>query len=230
MLFSYTNAKITLTTTVSNIICVTYIIPHCVIIAISLTVKPSYKYLLQDEEVELAPKKKQSITFWVTVAIIITVIVVGLGVGLGVAYGVKRPFQQSDISRTKPLDGNVTVFYAGSLVSLMHTINPAFTLSTNLGVLSTSASSGVLATKLQTGVACDVFISAAAAKTIPLLTSKLPNSTSHVIDWYTFWAGTSLGLGYNINSIYANTFKSIANGSIPWYKGLDPKNMKIGGY
>ena len=74
-----------------------------------------------------------------------------------------------------------------------------------------------------------MFISADSKINAALLPIMLPSSSIPVIRWYTLWASTSLGIGYNSQSIYAPQFESIANGSKLWFDVLSSNSqMKIG--
>jgi molybdate/tungstate transport system substrate-binding protein len=132
---------------------------------------------------------------------------------------------------TQPFLGNITVFYAASLVNLMtNNINPGFTNNAHYRVNTQAAASGVLSAELALGVTADVFISAATTYDTALSTTPIPGwgGNKKVLSWWTTWGSSRLGIGYNIHSPYASTFQAIANGSLPWYLGLNPSIMKIG--
>lgn len=160
----------------------------------------------------------------------VTALVVALAVAVGVAYTVyaKKSMPLNPIV-SRNFDSNVTVYYAASLNDIMtRVINPEFQTNYNIRVKTVSDASGNLAKFLKAGNVADVFISADSKISASLLPVLLPGKNVPVISWYTLWASTSLGIGYNKQSQFAPIFESIANGSIPWYKGLNPDTMKIG--
>jgi molybdate/tungstate transport system substrate-binding protein len=115
--------------------------------------------------------------------------------------------------------GNVIVFYDGSLDNLLSLhVNPGFQRMYNIQVIEVPAASGDLAANLASGSPADVFISASTSYDTP----------ASNISWYTYWAKTQLGIGYNTKSRYATRLNAIANDSVPWYLGLDKTTMKIG--
>ena len=129
----------------------------------------------------------------------------------------------------QPLLGNITVFYAASLVNLMtKNINPGFTNIAHYRVNTQAAASGVLAVQLTQGISADVFISASATYDTTLSTTMIRSNGKTVLSWWATWGSTRLGIGYNIKSPHLSTFQAIANGSLPWYLGLNPSTMKIG--
>jgi molybdate/tungstate transport system substrate-binding protein len=97
-------------------------------------------------------------------------------------------------------------------------VNPGFERKYNIHVIGVPAASGIVAAKLASGIPADVFISASTSYDTP----------ANMISWYTYWARTPLGIAYNVNSRYADRLNAIANGSVPWYLGLDQSMMKIG--
>lgn len=144
-------------------------------------------------------------------------------------------FKNGNNSRTMApstiLMSNITVYHAASLQHVMQRlINPNFTAEYAIRVKTVSGNSGALAKLLKAGAVADVFISAdkkISASLFPPL--HLPNSAAPVIDWYTFWATTRLGIAYNTKSPFASTFEAISNKSVNWYKVLDPsKGMRLG--
>ena len=133
------------------------------------------------------------------------------------------------ITKAQPLLGNVTVFYAASLVNLMtKNINPGFTNTAHYRVNTQAAASGVLAMQLIQGISTDIFISASATYDTTLSTTTIPSTGKTVLSWWATWGSTRLGIGYNINSPHIANFQAIANGSLPWYIGINPSTMKIG--
>jgi ABC-type molybdate transport system substrate-binding protein len=130
---------------------------------------------------------------------------------------------------TTPLSGNITVYYAASLKSIMQeVINPKYTSTYNIGVKTVADASGKLANSLKAGEIADIIITADGKISDSLLKATLPGTTRTVTTWYTNWASTELGIGYNTESTYADQFNSISNGSMPWYQVLDPATMRIG--
>lgn len=184
-----------------------------------------------EEEIVKKEKRRQfntrCLVIWtsITIACIILIVIV-----LSVLFSVNNNRGTSKITpSSRVLDGNLTVFYAASLQDVMtRLINPEFTFLYNTGVITRSGPSGALATALKTGIAADVFISADSAISASLLPILLPSSKTTILNWYTLWADTELGIGYNVNSKFKDTFEAIANGSLPWYVGLDQTTMKIG--
>lgn len=155
------------------------------------------------------PKQKKNAVHYVIGAVVITAIVIGLIVGLAIYYRSPNMHSSSAIASSNKthVSSNVTVFYAGSLVSIMSSIvNPDFTKNNNIGVKIISGGSGALDTDLEQGQFADVFISAAVNDMSSLLTKSIGGSSEPVIDWYTYYAGSTLGLGYNIKSKYAANF------------------------
>ena len=173
---------------------------------------------------------KCNLKFVLILTAVVTALIVALSVALSIAYTVyqkNRPSSTTIMTRT--FDSNVTVYYAASLNDIMsRVINPEFQTNYNIRVKTVSDASGNLAKFLKAGALADVFISADSRISAALLPVLLPSKSVPIISWYTLWASTSLGIGYNKQSQFAPIFESIANGSIPWYKGLNPDTMKIG--
>ena len=166
--------------------------------------------------------------FMAGTAIIVTVVVT-IAFALSIAYAVYIKSAAPTGTTILPFYSNVTVYYASSLNDIMtRTINPAFQTTYNIRVNTVSDASGNLAKALKLGKPADVFISADNKISAALFPINLPGTTTPIISWYTFWASTNLGIGYNVNSTFAPIFESIANGSVPWYKGLKKDEMKIG--
>jgi ABC-type molybdate transport system substrate-binding protein len=143
----------------------------------------------------------------------------------------KKTSDSKTVTPSMVITSNITVYYAASLQDVMtRLINPNFTAQSSIGVKTVSGASGVLAKLLKGGAAADVFISADKKITSSLFDPvRLPNSTIPVLRWYTFWATTRLGIAYNTESPFVDTFEKIANGEIKWYKALDPNvGMRIG--
>ena len=165
-----------------------------------------------------------------------TSVVIGIAVAITVAIVVIYPIFKkgtsvsSSSSSAVQYNSNITVYYASSLDDILsNVINPQFQSKYNIRVNTLSDSSGNLAKKLKTGAFADVFISADSKINAALLPIMLPSSSIPVIRWYTLWASTSLGIGYNSQSIYAPQFESIANGSKLWFDVLSSNSqMKIG--
>lgn len=179
----------------------------------------------------LLQRQKYTVKCFLTGTAVMITIVIALVIALSVAYAVYIKGVVPRASTGKiPFYSNVTVYYASSLNDIMiETINPSFEAKYNIRVNAVSDSSGNLAKALKLGKAADVFISADSKISATLLAPVvLPGTTIPVISWYTFWASTNLGIGYNINSTYVSTFEKIANGSLPWYEGLNQATMKIG--
>jgi molybdate/tungstate transport system substrate-binding protein len=143
----------------------------------------------------------------------------------------KKTVDSKTVTPSMVVTSNITVYYAASLQDVMtRLINPNFTAQSSIGVKTVSGASGVLAKLLKGGAVADVFISADKKITSSLFDPVfLPNSTIPVLRWYTFWATTRLGIAYNTESPFVDTFEKIANGTIMWYKALDPNaGMRIG--
>jgi ABC-type molybdate transport system substrate-binding protein len=184
-----------------------------------------------EEEIVQEEKRRQfrtrCLVIWTSIVIACIVLIV---IVLSVLYSENfNRGASKTMTPSRVLDGNVTVYYAASLQDVMtRLINPEFTSISNVGVIGVPGPSGALASALKTGITADVFISADSAISASLLPILLPSSKSTILSWYTLWADTQLGIGYNINSKFNQTFEAIANGSLPWYEGLDQTMMKIG--
>ena len=128
-----------------------------------------------------------------------------------------------------PVSSNITVYHAASLNNIMALwINPGYTSKYNIGVKTVSDTSGNLAKQLKKGEVADVFISADGKISAALIKAKLPNSTEPVVEWYTYWASTRLGIAYNTKSRFAAELSSIVTDNVPWYKVLNHVTMNLG--
>jgi ABC-type molybdate transport system substrate-binding protein len=151
----------------------------------------------------------------VTTAIILAIL---LGVTFAKYQKVSTAPSQQEVS------SYIIVHHAASLKSVMtKIINPAFTAKYNIGVTTVSNSSGILAKGLKAGAIADVFISADSKITDTLLLQKV----NPIVSWYSYWVCSSVGLAYNTGSKYSSVFRSIAKGTVPWYKAIN-STMKIG--
>lgn len=162
----------------------------------------------------------------------ITTVVVAVAVAIATYFALASRTVKTGItylpSKT-PASSSITVYHAASLNNIMALwINPGYTSKYNISVKTVSDTSGNLAKKLKTGVVADVFISADGKISAALMVAMLPNSTKPVVEWYTYWASTRLGIAYNTKSRFAPLFATIANGSVPWYKVLNPATMNLG--
>lgn len=117
--------------------------------------------------------------------------------------------------------GPVDVLYAGSLVDLMtDDIGPGFHSSTDYTFSGTSGDSGSLATEIKgKTVVGDVYISANPSKNTGLEGA----ANGNLVSWYALFATSSLVLGYNPNSKFAEDLKTE-----PWYKVLAMPGILVG--
>ena len=115
----------------------------------------------------------------------------------------------------------VNVLYAGSLENVMNnSIIPAFQRATGYQLNGYPAGSKELAQEIKGGVRpADVFISASAKVNKLLMGARNGNWVS----WYVPFATTSLVLGYNPNSSFAQQLRSK-----PWYEVVDQAGFRLG--
>lgn len=181
------------------------------------------------EGVVMEPRKVP-LTIYLLCAISTVIIAIAIGVATYLAFTHRMGKSQTLSASSKMLvSSNVTVYHAASLNNIMKLwINPGYTSKYNIGVNTVSDTSGNLAKKLKTGVAADVFISADGKISQSLIAAILPNSTKPVVEWYTYWASTRLGIGYSMKSPFAALLGTIASKGVPWYEVLNTETMKIG--
>jgi ABC-type molybdate transport system substrate-binding protein len=183
-----------------------------------------------DQERLRKPSKSLKFRILATSSAIAGVVLLAIALTFAILY-FKKTSDSKTATPTPMITSNITVYYAASLQDIMtRLINPDFTAQTSIGVKTVPGASGVLAKLLKGGAVADVFISAdkkiASSLFAPV---HLPNSTTPVLSWYTFWATTRLGIAYNTESPFVGTFESIANKKVNWYNALDPeKGMRIG--
>jgi len=175
---------------------------------------------------ETSQKYESKIRIYRLVSAVFAIAAIGLTVALCVVY---IPRHRHDSSSSPFLNGNITVYYAGSLRDILtRIVNPAFTKTYLVNVKAFGAGSGSLVTMLENGNQADVFISADQSYNLALQSKKIPNTKNSYTSWYTFWTRSRLGLGYKVGSRYSHIFEAIRNGSMLWYEALDPSQMVIG--
>jgi molybdate/tungstate transport system substrate-binding protein len=156
-------------------------------------------------------------------------VVIAAVISISVAFAIKWNRGDDMMLSSTTYNGNITVYYAGSLLGIMDRfIVTNFTAKYGIKVIEVAAGSGALATLLQNGANADVFISADSKISSTLTSYTVAKTQKKVIDWYTLWTRSKLGIGYNIDSEYASRFEAIANGSLPWYEAMDRNILKIG--
>jgi len=129
-------------------------------------------------------------------------------------------------SATPAAKGNVSVLYAGSLVSIMeHQISPAFDKATGYTFQGEGKGSIALANEITGHLRTpDIFISAD-----PKVNGLLMGAANgNYVSWYLTLARTELVIGYNPNSKFAADFQAAASGSKPWYQVLEEPGVRLG--
>uniref|UniRef100_M4BSE5 Uncharacterized protein n=1 Tax=Hyaloperonospora arabidopsidis (strain Emoy2) TaxID=559515 RepID=M4BSE5_HYAAE len=162
---------------------------------------------------------KYRLALFAVLAVLLVVVILAL-------CGVFSPSSHSNDSSAVASD-NVIVYHAGSLVGLMSDkLAPAFTAATGVTTSLVAKGSVKLANLIVNGSQSDVFISADASVNTELL---MGNDNKDMISWYITFGATSIGLGYYLESPYADVFAAVQNGSLSWYEALQQTpNMKIG--
>jgi molybdate/tungstate transport system substrate-binding protein len=117
--------------------------------------------------------------------------------------------------------GNVSVLYAGSLVTLMENqVGPAFHDATGYTLQGYGEGSSALAAEIKGKVRQgDVFVSAS-----PAVNQTLQGAANgNWVSWYATFANSPLVIGYNPQSSFAKQLKSE-----PWYKVVGQAGFKLG--
>jgi molybdate/tungstate transport system substrate-binding protein len=129
-------------------------------------------------------------------------------------------------SPTAKPKGDVSVLYAGSLVTIMeHQISPAFDKATGYTFAGEGKGSTALAVEITGHLRTpDVFISADPK----VNTTLMGAANGNYVSWYMTMARTELVIGYNPNSRFAADFQAAANGSKPWYQVLEEPGVRLG--
>lgn len=119
--------------------------------------------------------------------------------------------------------GDVSVAYAGSLVSVMEkSIGPAFA-ATGYAYKGEGKGSVALANLIRDGLRTpDVFISADPS-VIDGLRGAAGKDTAR---WYASFAATRMVLGYSRKSKFADAFAAAATGKRPWYDVLQSPGLR----
>jgi len=116
--------------------------------------------------------------------------------------------------------GDVDVFSAGSLDTLMKTVGPAFHAATGYTLVDTSHGSGTLAADIKNKVAvADVFVSASPSDDTILQGS----ANGNWISWYAAFASSPEVLGYYPKSKFAKDLQTM-----PWYKVITLPGFRLG--
>lgn len=125
----------------------------------------------------------------------------------------------SSSTSAKP-SGDVFVFSAGSLDTLMKTVGPAFHAATGYTLVDTSHGSGTLAADIKDKVAvADVFVSAS-----PTDDTTLEGSANgDWVSWYAAFATSPEVLGYYPKSKFAKDLQTM-----PWYKVITLPGFRLG--
>jgi molybdate/tungstate transport system substrate-binding protein len=127
----------------------------------------------------------------------------------------------STTSPTPKPSGDVFVFSAGSLDTLMtKSVGPAFHAATGYTLVDTSHGSGTLASDIKNKVAvADVFVSASPTDDTTLMGSANGNWVS----WYAAFATSPEVLGYYPKSKFAKDLQTM-----PWYKVITLPGFRLG--
>jgi molybdate/tungstate transport system substrate-binding protein len=140
-----------------------------------------------------------------------------VGVGGGIAGAAKK----AKVHKVKKHSGTVELLSAGSLTKLISTsLSAAFTASTGYTITDVHAGSTALVTDIKNGVnKADVFWSAS-----PTADQKLQGTANGTwVKWYISFATSTLVLGYNPQSKFANT---IVNN--PWWMEVAKPGFLLG--
>jgi molybdate/tungstate transport system substrate-binding protein len=116
--------------------------------------------------------------------------------------------------------GDVFVFSAGSLDTLMTKIAPAFHTATGYTLVDTPHGSGTLAADIKNKVAvADVFVSASPSDDALLMGS----ANGDWVSWYAAFATSPEVLGYYPKSKFAHDLQTM-----PWYKVITMPGFRLG--
>jgi molybdate/tungstate transport system substrate-binding protein len=120
-----------------------------------------------------------------------------------------------------PVNGAVNVLYCGSLAKVIgSTVDPRFEKSTHVVVDGYSGGSTALAHEIETGIyPADVFLSAS----VTAITSLEGPAGKTKVSWYGEFATSTLVLGYNPHSSFAQTLKRK-----PFYSVISQSGFKLG--
>lgn len=134
------------------------------------------------------------------------------------AFGATRQNSRSHLSAHSK--GQVSVFYAGSLVATMTKLAPAFDKATGYTFVGLPGGSSALAAQIKGKTQrADVFLSAGTATNQTLMGTKNGNWES----WYVKFGTTPLLLGYSPKSSFAHDLKTQ-----PWYKVVTKPGFLLG--
>ncbi len=120
----------------------------------------------------------------------------------------------------------VSVLYAGSLVNLMEKkIGPAFQQATGYPFEGEGKGSTALANEIKGHLRSpDIFISADPA----VDTTLMGANNGNYVSWYATFTRTSMVIGYNPKSKFADDLQAAANGVKPWYQVLEEPGLRLG--
>jgi molybdate/tungstate transport system substrate-binding protein len=144
-----------------------------------------------------------------------------LAVGCGSSSTTTSKATTSSSSAAAKPSGDVDVFSAGSLDTLMtKTVGPAFHAATGYTLVDTSHGSSALAADIKNKVAvADVFVSAS-----PTVNATLTGAgNGNWVSWYAAFASSPEVLGYNPKSKFATDLKTK-----PWYDVITMPGFRLG--
>jgi molybdate/tungstate transport system substrate-binding protein len=146
-------------------------------------------------------------------------------VRLILALGMAAALTQAS-PRARAASGTVNVFYAGSLVNVNENlVGPAFAAGSGYTYQGKGAGSGAIANQIKAKLATPDVVEFAD----PAVNATLMGAASgNYVSWYLTFATSQLVIGFDPKSKVAKEFVEVQKGTLPFYKALQQKGLKIG--
>jgi molybdate/tungstate transport system substrate-binding protein len=130
------------------------------------------------------------------------------------------------ITPVQAASGTVNVYYAGSLVNLNENlIGPAFASASGYTYQGKSAGSGAIANQIKGKIATPDVVEFADPA---VNTTLMGSANGNYVSWYFTYATSKLVVGFDPKSTFAKAFKAVQKGTMPYYKALQQKGLRIG--